>query len=498
MMAPTRSFGAENFGAAKLKNKARTKRLVELADQILSHPEGTLPDKLADPDQLKACYRLLTQRPVTHAAVLAPHQDLTRRRMAAAEGDILLIQDNTGLDYSGLLSVADLGQLGSGKNRGFLAHHCLAVQAKGRYVLGLLHQELYRRPHVPKKETRAECRQRQDRESRLWQKACLAAGPAPPGQRHVDVCDRGADIFEFLEFEHRQNRHYLVRATHDRAVTVTDLPTLEVLGLSEPYQGRLFALGRCLPEWSRKELEVAARPGQSARTAVVRMAAAPVLLHAPQQPRGEHGPEPLAMWLVYVGEINPPAGRESVEWLLLTNVPVHTMEDLLERVSWYEARWTIEELHKSQKTGCAIEKLQLGKLNHDERGKPKPKNRLEPMIALLSVVAVQLLILRQLAWDEATAALPATEVFNAEEEEVLRGWRYGDRKEPLSMREFLLALARLGGHLNRKSDGRPGWQTLWRGRQKLQLMIQGARIAARARAAQAPALDGRTEAPDTS
>jgi hypothetical protein len=497
MTASARSFGEENFGAAALKNKARTKRLVGLADQILSHPSGTLPQKL-DGDQLKACYRLLAQRPVTHAAVLATHQALTRQRMATAADDILLVQDNTGLDYSGLLSVADLGQLGSGKNRGFLAHHCLAVAAKGRRVLGLLHQELYRRPHVPKKETRAACRQRQDRESRLWQKACLVAGPAPPGQRHIDVCDRGADIFEFLEFEHRLNRKYVVRACHDRAVTVTDPPTLEVLGLTQPYQGRLFALGRSLPEWARKELEVAARPGQSGRTAMVRLASAPVQLHAPQHPCGEHGQEPLDLWLVYVGEINPPIGREPVEWLLLTNVPVHSVEDLLERVSWYEARWTVEEFHKSQKTGCAIEKLQLGKLNHDERGKPPRKNPLEPMIAVLSVVAVQLLILRQLARDEATAASPATEVFNREEEEMLRGWRYPNRKEPLSMREFLLALARLGGHLNRKSDGLPGWLTLWRGWERLQPMVQGARIAARSGATQPPDPDSRTQHPDTS
>ena len=38
----------------------------------------------------------------------------------------------------------------------------------------------------------------------------------------------------------------------------------------------------------------------------------------------------------------------------------------------------------------------------------------------------------------------------------------------LTLREFWRAVARLGGFLARKSDGEPGWQTLWRGWLKLQ------------------------------
>jgi len=40
-----------------------------------------------------------------------------------------------------------------------------------------------------------------------------------------------------------------------------------------------------------------------------------------------------------------------------------------------------------------------------------------------------------------------------------------------------MALGRLGGHQNRKSDGPPGWLTLWRGWNDLHLMVMGARAA---------------------
>ena len=52
-------------------------------------------------------------------------------------------------------------------------------------------------------------------------------------------------------------------------------------------------------------------------------------------------------------------------------------------------------------------------------------------------------------------------------------WRYGQRRE-LTVAEFLLGLARLGGHQNRKGDGMPGWQTLWKGMLHLQAMLEGA------------------------
>ena len=57
--------------------------------------------------------------------------------------------------------------------------------------------------------------------------------------------------------------------------------------------------------------------------------------------------------------------------------------------------------------------------------------------------------------------------------EVLGG-HYQKKGQPLTVREFFLLLARLGGHQNRKKDHPPGWLVLWRGWQALQLMVAGA------------------------
>jgi hypothetical protein len=43
----------------------------------------------------------------------------------------------------------------------------------------------------------------------------------------------------------------------------------------------------------------------------------------------------LAMSAIYVREQEPPAGEQSVEWMLLTNLPIKTFEQAYEKVPWY-------------------------------------------------------------------------------------------------------------------------------------------------------------------
>src|SRR5207244_1437037 len=88
------------------------------------------------------------------------------------------------------------------------------VLTKDRRVLGLLAQQLHTRADAPAGETPAQRREREDRESLLWphgaeaaqqavEQACCARGLVglPEDLLVVDVCDRGGDTFEFLDYE---------------------------------------------------------------------------------------------------------------------------------------------------------------------------------------------------------------------------------------------------------------------------------------------------------
>ena len=450
-------FGEEHFGGAQLGDVRRERRLVELANQMAKHPGGSLPDKVNSPANLKALYRLMDSDDVTHAEVLRPHADRTLERMLAHEGVVLVIHDTTELDYSGLTSLKDdLGQIGNGGGRGYKCHNSLAVAAESREVFGLTNQILFCRPHVPKGEKKSARRQRATRESRLWKQGSAALGAAPEGRLWVDVADRGADTTEFLDFEESHNKKYLVRSQHNRWVLQGHD--------GETQRVKIHDWLRSLPEAGRRTVKVPARGGQAARTATVGVAWAPVRVLPPRQPRGEERGTPLAVWAVRVWDLDPPANvKEPLEWILLTNVPVRTFEDACQRLDWYARRWIIEEYHKAMKTGCNIEKMEF--TNQD---------RLQPAIALVSVLAVFLLTLRDSSRRSDAGERPARDLVPAEYVTVLGAWRFQDPNRALTLHEFYFALARLGGHQNRKHDHPPGWLILWRGWTQLHAMVEGA------------------------
>lgn len=451
------SFGAEHFGAANLGDKRRTRRLVQLADSMARHPGGTLPHKFKEPAVLKAMYRLMDAEAVTHESVLAPHKARTKRCMAEHDGTLLIIHDSTELDYTGKTTLTSLGQIGNGYYRGFICHNSLVVDPQTREVVGLAEQILHHRPKVKaKKETVKQRRQRASRESRLWLKAAKSIGPAAPGHLVVDVCDRGGDTFEFMDFEISNGRSFLVRSGQRRNV----LPGHEEA--CEPVDLRSWA--RTLSEMGRRLVKVNAQKGQRARTAEVAVAAASLRVLPPRQRRGEHGDEPLAVQIIRVWEVEPPSGETRLEWFLFTDQPIDSWDDAERVLTWYECRPIIEEYHKAQKTGCAIEEMQF-----------TTEERMQPAIALISVVALTLLWLRDAARQPDAESRSATELLSEEHVEVLSQVRHGEVRQ-LSISEFFYALARLGGHQNRKSDHPPGWIVLWRGWTTLQAMLLGARI----------------------
>ena len=448
-----RSFGQLQFGSAQLGDPRRAARLVAVTDQLLHHPQGTFPQKIPDPSDRDAFYRLLAAEDVTHAALLAPPYRLTHQRMVAYDGVTPLLQDSTVLDYSGL-SIPELGQVGDGHGRGYYGHNCLAVTAR-RQVLGLAHQILHTRRDVPAGETRAQRRQHPQRESRLWRDTVQALPAVPAGRLWVDVADGAADLTEFLDYEDEQERFYVVRSRHNRWVTVQQGARRQ--------RRQLWDVARARPAGAAgREGTVAAPAGHPARTARVRAAWTTVTLVPPRQRRGRERGLPLTVGVVRGAEVEPPPRVEPVEWILLTNVAVATEAGAWGRADGYGGRVVVEEYHKCQKTGWDIERMQF-----------EYAARLQPAIGLVSVVALALLPLRDWARRPEQRSQAATRWVPRLWVRLLAQWRYGCRRTQRTVEEFVRALGRLGGHQNRPSEGLPGWQTLWRGWMQLQAMAQG-------------------------
>lgn len=451
-----------HFASVDLGDERRNRRLPELVDEMVRHPGGTLPQKLPRPADQEAFYRLCHAEDVTHAAVLAPHRTRVLQKLQTTLKYLLVVHDATEFDFSSRTSLKRLGQIGNGLGRGYIAQQSLVVDPGRGTVEGLANQILHTRADVPKNESVAAKRERESRESLLWLRG---TDDLPSRRQIVDVGDRGADTFEFLEHEVNSGRTFVIRSNYDRMIQRGHSGEEgETLSLWE-YIRTLPSLGKCQVS-VRIQAEQRAKSKTelpTSRVAKLQMSAAPIRLLAPHVHRGWHGNDPLAVWIVRIWEPQPPAGCEALEWLLFTNHPCSTARDVRQVKVWYEWRWIIEELHKAQKTGCAIEELQF-----------RDEERLQPAIAILSVVALTLLQLRDAARDPTADTRRADEIVDAEAILVLSQWAEGTPCPNWSAYEYALALAKLGGY-RRRNKCPPGWIVLWRGHTKLEAMLEGVR-----------------------
>ncbi len=211
-------------------------------------------------------------------------------------------------------------------------------------------------------------------------------------------------------------------------------------------------LGQAQVEWR-------ARPGAPARRACVELRRLRVDWSGPWQPGGWQ-PDLERVHVLEVQEVNPPAGVEPLHWRLLTSLPCASLAQARRIVGRYAARWHVEEYHKALKSGAGVEESQLEKAY-----------RLESLIAVLALVAVRLLQTKLLARACPDQTLAQDEVGDAAL--VILEDRFGQPKGGWTQGTFWVAVARLGGFIGRKSDGMPGWQTIWRGWQRLFWMSEG-------------------------
>lgn len=447
------SFGVRQFGSASLGDIRRTRRLTQLADAFLLQPHASLPQKCGSDANYQALLGLLDAEAVTHVAVIGNHLQRTRDAIQQrTQRTTLLVGDITELDFTSRRSLhAQLGPIGNGGGFGYECFNLLAVAPENRAVIGLANQLLFRRRRRKLSRVKARKLSVTKRQSGLWVLATADLPRPPEGTRWVRVFDRESDTNEVLQAA----GDYLIRSRTNRCIYTGFEPDAE--------SGKLHTFLRSLPEMGIREVDVAASAKRQGRRARCGVSYAGVQI-CWSNPNGSSAGEPTRAWGVRVWELSPPAGEEPVEWLLLSSVAVENLSDALERVDWYECRWVSEEYHKALKTGVGIEKPQL-----------TDRDRLEPLLGMLSVVALELLHVREAARDELQADELASKVVEEVLVEVLSHSGVKTPASRMTLREFYRGVAKLGGYLGNFKKRPPGWQTLWHGWMRLNAMAQGVR-----------------------
>lgn len=415
---------------------------------------ASLPKQQQTWKEVKALSRLLDETDVTFAALMQPHWQQTREHLEA-EAVVLLVQETTEIDLTHRAKMSGLGQIGNAKGRGFLLQTVLAVVPETHEVLGCLAQHPFVRIPAPAQEQRYQRRHRAQRETDGWMQMVQQAGSPASAGILVHVGDRGADLFPFFHACLSTQTHFVVRAAQNRRVQQ-----------EEEEIGHLLDLVRTWPRRDQQPFEVPASHGKPARETPLQISFGPLTLLPPwNDPRGKK--EPLSLWGVRVWEDEAPEGEEALEWIVLTSVETQTPHDAWERVCWYRCRWVGEEYHPCLKTGCRIEQRHV-----------QTADRLMRLLGWLSPLAVRLVQLRDLARTEPNR--PAYEVIDPQTLAVLAA--HADLlAATLSAQTFWIEVARMGGYLDRRGDGPPGWKTLWKGWLHLQTLLDGVHLASQLR-----------------
>lgn len=448
----------KNFGNVQLFDKRRTQRLVGIATRLAKNPGSSLASLYNEWYDTKAVYSLINQDVMTPDTIQENHRILTNTNILNWNGDVLLIEDSSEFEWNGLDSIEGLGPIGSGRknDQGFILHSTLALGITknddlkdiSKKVLGIPCQQYYVRPPKRKKAHKRSQGNR-ELETDLWMQITKKDIPKTNNNRLIRVCDRNADIYEVFQKSLANGNDLVIRAKHDRVD-------------NEDWEIRLFETMRELPPIGATTIERRGGKGTKNRTISLNINWQEVSLRAPARLGYSLGKlPPLQVTVVHVWGCDPEDGS-IIEWFLYTSLTINDFESACLVVKYYSFRWIIEDYHKALKSGLKAENLQL-----------KTAHALFAAIAIMSIVALRLVDLRESLRVRPEA--PAEESGLSQLEiKVLRTYLKRDIK---TVKCVALAVGKLGGHLNRNSDGMPGLKTLWLGMRKLIDLVEGVKLA---------------------
>lgn len=477
----TEGWAEDEFGQVSLGDKRLDARLKRLCDSFSNCPESPINQACADWAETKAAYRFFQNEGVSAGSVMEAHRHKTAAR-AAGHATVLAIQDTSFFVYTSHAKTTGLGKMSMKKGAhvseifsvGLLMHACLAVTLEG-VPLGLLDQKIFARKLRPGNERRRTGGKRaQDvlpvemKESYRWIEALTVARAATDAVRVVTVCDREADFYDFFRKADELDAPVLVRASQDRTVNRRSRYAEKGVAKLWDHMGRQPVAGTYMVEVPRRT-KTKHCGEREARAAEVSVSFASFTMNPPRnnaKHRNEQLPD-IQLNAIFLREESPPEGDEPVEWLLLTNVPVASLDEAREIARWYGLRWRIEMFFKVLKSGFRVEACRLNSAD-----------RLIRYLTVMSVVAWRLFMVTLLA--RTNPDQPCAEFLAPAEWKALRAKVQGKGRSTdaaPTVGEAVTLIARLGGYLARKCDGPPGTLALWRGWKRLADVAEGWRLA---------------------
>ena len=456
---------SEEVENAKFGDQRLSHRLEKIAEELGCRPNQSIPGATSGRAEMEAAYRFFDNDKVTPEKILAPHYAATIKRINQSDF-VLLAQDSSEIDLTRpSQQVVGSGPMDCETRRGAFFHPLQSFDLDG-VPLGMVWHKCWARDKIETKLSPAEkTRKRkktpiEDKESLRWIEGLQAAREVArqcPETTCVCVGDSEADIYElFIEprTTENDNLHLIVRACQSRATT--DQSNWIAAAKATPclYQCSVHVSARTA-KLSSHSVKVGKRnKSRKARVAVVEVRATTVTLRPPW--RHDRKLPEVTVNVVVAEEVDPPEGCDAIQWVLITSLPIETLEQVKTIIEAYCIRWQIEIFFKTIKTGCRVEERQF-----------KTLPRLLNCLAVYSVSAWRIMYLCRLG--RTCPELSCEVIFEACEWKAVYMTTHRNKplpEQPPTLNEMIRLIASLGGYVIRKKT-QPGPQTLWIGMQRL-------------------------------
>jgi Transposase DNA-binding/Transposase DDE domain len=455
---PPSAWVDQELADCEFKDERLGKRFRSLLAQLSSSPGDSIPLVCQDWANTKAAYRFLDNDRVSEAEILAGHFHATRDRAKATTGPILVLHDTTEFSYKredveavGKTRINIAGAYNDGRLRlytacGILMHSSLAVTTDG-LPLGLTaikfwSREKFKGANALKKKINPTRVPIEEKESIRWlenlrQSSALLSDAA----RCVHIGDRESDIYELFCAAKDEGTHFLLRTCVDR-----------LAGKGEHTIATEMAETRCK---GLHRIEVRDRRGEVSE-AVLEIKFRRTRVLPPIYKQGRY--PALDLTVLHATERGKPRGRDRIDWKLITDLPVTSRAEAIEKLQWYALRWKIETFHKILKSGCRAEQSKL-----------RTAERLVNLLATFCILSWRIFWLTML--NRSTRQAKPTLAFTLLEIDLLNrladGHHPSRSRGPPTLHSCLTQLACLGGYLNRTGDASPGNTVIWRGLSRL-------------------------------
>lgn len=384
--------------------------------------------------------------------MIAPHYKQTVQRVHGSEAKyILAIQDQMRLNFTNHKAKLDLGTIGkTGKTiqYGLIQHSVLAVTNENE-PLGLLDIDYFDYSDIDTTINR----DKRDIEAKagiFWIDALtkMRERLGATAQKIITVADREGDFYEFLFTLIKNKEDYVIRSKHNRI-------------LGDIYKRNGEKLKEELDKSSIKGsmvVEIQDVATREIKDITLQLKAISITLPIPKdftdEYQTEKGYTPLTLNVVK-------AYNDDHEWILLTSLPIETIDQIKETVIIYKSRWHIEDYHKVLKTGYQVDEIYLHSC----------KETIKNLLILSSISACRLYWLIYVGRTDAN--IKADQLFEMFE------WKavYVYFKEPIPLEcpavsNIMLKIARMGGYKHSKHATPPGIKTIWIGYQHFTVAAQ--------------------------